>query len=69
MHGEKAAVNSSKFIMEQLDQARIQEASAERAGDLDRVAEYRYQKIPELERQLESARSVEDQILNYLEIE
>ena len=60
-HGEKAAVNSSKFIMEQLDQARIQEASAERAGDLDRVAEYRYQKIPELERQLESARSVEDQ--------
>ena len=60
-HGEKAAVNSSKYIMEQLDQARIQEANAERAGDLDRVAEYRYQKIPELERQLESARSVEDQ--------
>ena len=47
--------------MEQLDQARIQEANAERAGNLDRVAEYRYQKIPELERQLESARSVEDQ--------
>ncbi len=60
-HGEKAAVNSSKYIMEQLDQARIQEANAERAGDLDRVAEYRYQKIPELERQLESARSEEDQ--------
>ena len=58
---EKEAVNSSQHIMERLDEARIQEANAQRAGDLERLSELRYQIIPELERQLVDTRLGEEQ--------
>jgi len=58
---EKEAVNSSQHIMERLDHARIQEANAQRAGDLERLSELRYQIIPELERQLLDTRVDDDQ--------
>ena len=58
---EKEAVNSSQHIMERLDHARIQEANAQRAGDLERLSELRYQIIPELEKQLVDTRVDDDQ--------
>ncbi len=58
---EKEAVNSSQHIMERLDEARIQEANAQRAGDLERLSQLRYQTIPELESQLVETRKGEQQ--------
>ena len=60
-HAEKAAVMSSQHVMEKLDQARNEAVSAQRAGDLDRLAQLHNQTIPELERRLEAARSEEEQ--------
>ena len=60
-HAEKAAVMSSQHVMEKLDQARNEAVSAQRAGDLDRLAQLHNQTIPELERRLEATRSEEEQ--------
>ena len=52
---EKSAVQGSQHIKEELDRVRIEFEAARRAGDLQRMSELQYGKIPELERQLESA--------------
>jgi ATP-dependent Clp protease ATP-binding subunit ClpB len=56
---EKSAVQGTTHIKEALDQARIEFETAKRAGNLQRMAELQYGKIPELEQQLASASSVE----------
>ena len=52
---EKSAVQGTAHIKEELDQARIELETAHRAGDLQRMSELQYGRIPELEKQLEAA--------------
>ncbi|MGB8199295.1 MAG: AAA family ATPase, partial [Pseudonocardiaceae bacterium] len=52
---EKAAIEATRELKEQLEQLRGESERAERDGDLGRAAELRYGKIPALERQLAEA--------------
>lgn len=52
---EKAAVQGTQHIKEALDQARKDLETAQRAGDLGRMSELQYGRIPELEKQLDMA--------------
>lgn len=56
---EKASVQGSQHIKEALDQARIEMETARRAGDLQRMSELQYGKIPELEKQIVEATAAE----------
>jgi len=60
--GEKAAVQGTTHIKEALDQARIEMDTARRAGNLQRMAELQYGRIPELERQLAQADAAQNQV-------
>ncbi len=57
---EKNAIDSVREVKEQLETLRGEEERAERDGDLGKVAELRYGRIPELEKQLEAAAAVSD---------
>jgi ATP-dependent Clp protease ATP-binding subunit ClpB len=52
---EKAAMQGTTHLKEELERARLELETARRAGDLTRMSELQYGRIPELERQLESA--------------
>ncbi|MFK8030306.1 MAG: ATP-dependent chaperone ClpB [Gammaproteobacteria bacterium] len=52
---EKLSVEGSAKIKEQLDHARTELETAHRAGDLARMSELQYGRIPELEKQLEES--------------
>ncbi|MEM7084278.1 MAG: ATP-dependent chaperone ClpB [Pseudomonadota bacterium] len=56
---EKLSVEGSARIKEQLEQARIELETAHRAGDLARMSELQYGRIPELEKQLEASEGAE----------
>jgi ATP-dependent Clp protease ATP-binding subunit ClpB len=56
---EKAAVQGTQHIKEALDQARKDLETAQRAGDLTRMSELQYGRIPELEKQLDMASQME----------
>ena len=56
---EKAALQGTTHIKEELERARIELEAAQRAGDLARMSELQYGKIPELEKQLEMAAAAE----------
>jgi len=56
---EKAALQGSQKIKSELEQARIDLENARRAGDLGRMSELQYGRIPELERQLDMASQAE----------
>jgi ATP-dependent Clp protease ATP-binding subunit ClpB len=56
---EKASVQSSAHIKEELERARLDLEAARRAQDLARMSELAYGKIPELERRLAAASSAE----------
>jgi len=56
---EKASVQSSAQIKEELERARIELETARRAQDLARMSELQYGQIPELERRLEQATAAE----------
>jgi len=58
---EKAAVQGSAHIKEELERARAELDTARRAQDLARMSELQYGKIPELERQLADAEKGEKQ--------
>ena len=58
---EKAAVQGTTHIKESLEQARLDFDTARRAGDLQRMSELQYGRIPELERQLDMAAQAEMQ--------
>ncbi|MGD8594758.1 MAG: Clp protease N-terminal domain-containing protein, partial [Gammaproteobacteria bacterium] len=55
---EKAALQGTQMIKEQLDDARMQLETAKRAGDLARMSELQYGRIPELQKQLDMAAQV-----------
>lgn len=57
---EKVALQGSQKIKEALDQARIELEKYTRAGDLQRMSELQYGKIPELEKQLTAAAEAEE---------
>ena len=54
---EKSSIDDVRVVREELDQLRTESDKAEREGDYGRVAELRYGRIPELEKQLEEAES------------
>ena len=56
---EKAALHGSQKIKSQLEQARIDLENARRGGDLGKMSELQYGRIPELERQLDMASQAE----------
>ena len=56
---EKAAVHGAQHIKEALDRARLEFETARRAGDLARMSELQYGRIPELEKQLSAAQAAE----------
>ncbi len=56
---EKAAVHGTQHIKEELERARIELETASRAGDLTRMSELQYGRIPELEKQLNAAAKAE----------
>ena len=63
---EKTAVQGAQNIKAQLEQAKTDMEIARRAGDLNRMSELQYGKIPELERQLARAEAAEDQEMSLL---
>jgi ATP-dependent Clp protease ATP-binding subunit ClpB len=60
-NAEKAALQGTQHIKEELDRARIELETARRAGDLARMSELQYGRIPELEKQLDMAAQAEMQ--------
>lgn len=63
---EKAALQGHQHIKEMLDQARTDLEISRRAGDLNRMSELQYGRIPELERQLDLALQAEMQGMSLL---
>ncbi len=63
---EKAALQGSTNIKEELERARLDLETAQRAGDLGRMSELQYGRIPELEKQLDMAANVEMQEMKLL---
>ena len=56
---EKAAVQGTAHIKEELERARLDFEAARRASDLGRMSELQYGKIPELEKRLKAAQEAE----------
>ena len=63
---EKASLQGSQEIKAELDKARIELESMRRAGDLARMSELQYGRIPELEKQLDNANKAEKQEVQLL---
>ena len=63
---EKAALQGSTHIKEELERARLDLETAQRAGDLARMSELQYGRIPELEKQLNAAANLELQDMQLL---
>tara|TARA_R110002124_G_scaffold287281_1_gene472216 strand:+ start:5549 stop:8155 length:2607 start_codon:yes stop_codon:yes gene_type:complete len=59
---EKSLMQGTQSIKEELDRVRIELDNAKRAGDLTRMSELQYGKIPELEKQLQAANNAENEI-------
>ena len=58
-NAEKSAVQGSQHVKEELDRVRIEFEAARRAGDLTRMSELQYGRIPELEKQIQAADSAD----------
>ena len=58
---EKAALQGAAHIKEEMDRVRLEMETARRAGDLSRMAEIQYGRIPDLQHQLEAATQAEQQ--------
>ena len=63
---EKAALSGAQHIKAELENARTQMEQARRAGDLNKMSELQYGKIPELEKQLAAAEGAEGKEMNLL---
>ncbi|MBA1444451.1 MAG: ATP-dependent chaperone ClpB [Chromatiales bacterium] len=63
---EKAALQGTAHIKESLERARLELETARRAGDLTRMSELQYGRIPELEKQLDMATQAEMQEMKLL---
>ena len=56
---EKHKLQDEQQLKEELETARLEQERAEREGNLERAAELRYSVVPELEKKLEDAQSVD----------
>ncbi|MGC9462143.1 AAA family ATPase, partial [Vibrio genomosp. F10] len=65
-NAEKAALSGTQHIKSELEQARMDMDFARRAGDLSRMSELQYGRIPELEKQLDLATQAEMQEMTLL---
>ncbi len=65
-NAEKAAPSGNQYIKAELEQARTDVEIARRAGDLNRMSELQYGRIPELEKQLDLAAQAEMQEMTLL---
>lgn len=65
-NAEKAALSGTQHIKTELEQARLDMEVARRAGDLNRMSELQYGRIPELEKQLDLASQAEMQEMTLL---
>ncbi|MDC0612282.1 ATP-dependent chaperone ClpB [Vibrio sp.] len=65
-NAEKAALSGTQHIKSELEQARMDMDVARRAGDLNRMSELQYGRIPELEKQLDLAAQAEMQEMTLL---
>ncbi|WP_038173966.1 MULTISPECIES: ATP-dependent chaperone ClpB [Vibrio] len=65
-NAEKAALSGTQHIKSELEQARMDMEFARRAGDLNRMSELQYGRIPELEKQLDLATQAEMQEMTLL---
>jgi ATP-dependent Clp protease ATP-binding subunit ClpB len=63
---EKLALQGAKHIKEELERARLELETARRAGDLARMSELQYGRIPELEKRLAEASRTEQRNLRLL---
>lgn len=63
---EKAALTGTQNIKTELEQAKISLEQARRVGDLARMSELQYGKIPELEKQLAAATALEGKTMKLL---
>ncbi len=63
---EKAALQGTHHIKEELERARLEFENARRAGDLNRMSELQYGTIPALEKQLDMAAQAEMQEMKLL---
>ena len=63
---EKAALQGTAHIREELERARLEMETARRASDLQRMSELQYGRIPELEKQLDKAAQAERQEMTLL---
>ena len=63
---EKAALQGTAHIKEELERARLELETARRASDLTRMSELQYGRIPELEKQLDMAAQAEMQDMKLL---
>jgi len=58
---EKATAQGAAHIKEELERARLDFEAARRAGDLARMSELQYGRIPELEKRIQAAQAAEPQ--------
>ena len=65
-NAEKAAVQGSQHLKEELDRTRVEMEAARRAGDLGRMSELQYGRIPQLEKQLEEATESDERDMQLL---
>ncbi len=56
---EKAALQGTQHIKEEIDRVRLELETARRAGNFERMSELQYGKLPELEKQLAQAGQIE----------
>jgi len=63
---EKASLHGAQKVKEQLEEARIELETARRGGNLHRMSEIQYGRIPELERQLDMASQAESMEMKLL---
>jgi len=63
---EKAALQGSQQIKEELERVRLELETARRAGDLARMSELQYGKIPQLEKQLDKESQTETMAMTLL---
>ena len=63
---EKAALSGSQHIKQELDAAKTEMEQARRAGDLSKMSELQYGRIPELEKQLAAAETSEGKEMTLL---
>ena len=63
---EKAALSGSQHIKQALDAAKTEMEQARRAGDLSKMSELQYGRIPELEKQLAAAETSEGKEMSLL---